>query len=208
MKKILTLLIFLALSTTFIEAQNRGVSFAGGVGFVGEDKLNGFGTHLSFFYPLNKNDDLISELKADISYNSIPPDDTYSNIEGINNLKITCIEADYRIGYEPGMDKAFMQFGFGINFNFANGGVKSYESVFSTNGNTYVYEPYESVVGFGIGLNVGLGFYIVPKAAIYCELAGGGILGKTEIGWGGLKLGLRFFPWRIKEKIVRDWLNK
>ncbi len=206
MKKLLFLIIFVFFSTIRMDAQNRGISFAGGYSFVGEKRLNGSGTHLSFFLPLNKNDDLISELKADISYNSIPPDDSYSAINGVENLKITCIEADYRVGYEPG--NAFMQFGFGINLNILNNGVKSYESIYSPNGNTYSYESFKNEAGFGIGVNVGLGFYIVPKAAIYSEYAARGIFGKIEMGWGDLKLGLRVFPWRVKKKIERDWLNK
>jgi hypothetical protein len=200
MKKLVMLLFLALFSTTCIIAQ-RGVSFAGGVGFLSGESLNGFGYHISTFLPIIRSSRLMHELKADVSLNSIPPDsyDLPANDPNAsyNNLKITCIEANYRLGSEPGSGRGYWQFGLGINLNFVNGGVKSYEEVFSNNSWNYIYEPYENIIGLGFGLNFGFGFYIFPKAAIYAELAGQQIYGEANMEWGGVKLGLRIFPWRI-----------
>jgi hypothetical protein len=171
---------------------SRGISYAVGIGFVGTDKMKGIGPLLSAFFPLSEN----SELKADLSYNSIP-----SELSGYDNLKITCLETDYRYVFEPG--PAFMQVGLGLNVNMLNGGYSHQEISGSTR-----FEPYKNAIGLGFGLNIGIGFYVAEKFAVFGDFAAQGIFGKAETGWGGIKVGLRYFPLRKKEIITRDWLNK
>jgi len=155
--------------------------------------LNGIGYDLSAFFPLNKDSQFIHEIKTDFSYNSMLPNTTK---DGYPKLKITCIEADYRFGYEPGI--MYMQIGVGINYNLINGGINYEDKIMLPNGNTS-YNPYKNVSGVGIGFNIGLGFYVISKLAIYAEYSAQGIFGKAEMGWGGLRFGVRCFPWRIKD---------
>jgi hypothetical protein len=182
-KRIVLILFSVTLLIINVLAQeaSRGISYAVGFGFVGIDKSNGIGPHVSAFIPLFLN----SEIKTDLSYNSIP-----SELDGYDNFKISCLEADYRYVYEPG--PVFIQGGVGLNLNVVNGGNSHQEISGSSK-----YEPYKNAFGMGFGLNLGFGFYVKQKFAIYGEYAAQGIFGKAETGWGGIKIGLRYFPSRI-----------
>lgn len=179
-KWLLLLILGLLLLNSKAWAQDRGISYAVGFGLVGVENMKGFGPYVSAFLPINEN----SELKTDLSYNSMP-----SELAGYDNLKITCLETDYRYIYEPG--SGFMQVGLGINVNMVNGGYS--DQVISGSNK---HEPFNNAIGLGMGLNIGIGFYITTKFAIYGEYAAQGIFGKAETGWGGIKLGLRYFPKR------------
>jgi len=192
MKKFyLSTIAFFAFSCCY--CQTRGISFAGGVNWVGEHKLNGIGYDFSAFFPLNKNSQFIHEIKTDFSYNTMPPNTT---LTGYPKLQITCIEADYRFGYDFGI--VYFQIGAGINYNFVNGGINVNDKIILPDGKTS-YNSFKNVSGIGIGLNIGLGVYIIPKLAIYAEYSAQSIFGKAETSWGGLRFGLRYFPWRVKD---------
>jgi hypothetical protein len=194
-KRVVLLLFLSVISVTNVLAQEkeRGISYAAGIGLVGEEKMNGIGPYVSVFLPILEN----SEIKVDLSYNSFPP----PHFDGYDNFKIVCFEADYRFVYEPG--PAFIQAGLGLNANMVNGGY-SHQEISGTN----KYEPYKNTFGLGIGLNIGIGFYVATKFAVCGEFAAQGVLGKAEKGWGGIKIGLRYFPMKKKVIIKRDWLNK
>lgn len=196
----LSVLLLISLFNDYLAAQDRVISFAAGVGMIGEEKLSGFGIHVSGFIPVKD----YFEIKFDLSSNAIPPD---TGEEGFSDLKIHCFETDFRYGFEPGGGKGFMQLGGGLNLNLVDNGI-NYDEIIELPDGSQTWGTYDHVLGVGVGLNIGLGFFIVHKIAVYGEFAAQGVSGKAEMGWGGLKFGIRYYPLRVREKIERPWLNQ
>lgn len=157
-------------------SQKLGTSFTGGIGLYGQEKMNSLTPFVNVTFPVGS-----SLIIVEISKSSLP-----QKLENIPNLSVSTIEIDYNYLFEPG--RAFMLIGGGLSYNIVNGGLNTDDKNWG---------PFMDKNCLGFGLNIGMGIYITRKFASSLEYVAKGVFASDEgEAYGGLRFGLKFYPWK------------
>ncbi|MBS1551806.1 MAG: hypothetical protein JST15_07035 [Bacteroidetes bacterium] len=177
-----------------MSADKPGMFFGGGIGYAGNKSMTDVGIFGNIGYGFSRSFTLNGELsyysfeRSDLSFIKSP------------KLKIITLEPDLLYTwYMPG-DKAFIFIGGNANVNYLSGD-KMQKTKKGINGldSTY-YTDRDENYKFGFGVTIGFGIRLFPKFNITAEYMARGILGVDDtpgdnsMGWGGVKLGLRYYP--------------
>lgn len=181
------------LSQTEKNNNKLGLFYGGGIGYAGDKSLSNVGFFGNIGYGFSQSFTIDGEL----SYYSFQRDQV--SISESPNLSIITLEPDLLYTwYVPG-EKAFVLIGGNANVNYLSGDKmqKSKKNIYGFDSTFYVDR--DENLKFGFGVTIGFGIKISTKLYVTAEYMAKGVFGVDDtsgdnsMGWGGIKLGLKYF---------------